>query len=289
MIITRTIVNTLNIKHIAVLLTCHNRRDKTIECLTALFNNILPENILMNVYLVDDGSIDGTSAAVSIKFPDVNLILGSGNLFWNRGMYLAWETATKRKNYDFYLWLNDDTLLIRDALSIMLEYSETVKNERIIVGATCSASEKMVSYSGFNSNDEILVPDGNWQNCAYFNGNIVLIPNFVFNKVGFLDKQFRHAIGDIDYGLRALKMGFIHCLSPIFLGYCENHESYPVWCNPAFPLYKRLKNLYTPLGNNTIEFFIFDRRHNGLFKAVFHFFTIHIRTIFPSIWRKRVI
>jgi GT2 family glycosyltransferase len=280
-------VNLLKIRKLAVLITCHNRREKTLACLNALYNNLIPENILMNVFLVDDGSTDGTADAIKNEFPDVNQIQGNGHLFWNQGMYLAWKSAAQKGNYDYYLWLNDDTLLIKEALSVMLEFSLSVKNERIIVGATCSMIDKAITYGGFTINDEILLPNGTWQNCDYFNGNIVLIPSFVFNQVGFLDQRFLHAIGDIDYGLRALKMGFIHCLSPIFLGYCENHEEYPVWCNPSFPWYKRIKNLYTPLGNNTIEFFAFDQRHHGIFTAVFHFFTIHIRTIFPSLWKKR--
>ena len=273
-------------RKIAVLITCHNRRKETIACLKSLYQCQLPKFHTLDIFLVDDGSTDGTTEALKTVFPLVLIIQGSGDLYWNRGMYLAWESATKNADYDYFLWLNDDTLLFKDALNVMLEFSQSVKNEQIVVGATCSANNKEVTYGGFSKNNEILVPNGTWQNCDYFNGNIVLIPSFVFKKVGFLDKRFRHAIGDIDYGLRALKMGFNHYLSPTFLGYCENHKDYPVWCNRSYPLFKRIKNLYTPLGNNTIEFFIFDQRHKGLLTAVFHFFTIHIRAFFPSLWGK---
>jgi GT2 family glycosyltransferase len=74
---------------IAVLLTCHNRRDKTITCLDSLYNCLLPSDFQLDVFLVDDGSSDGTSKAVSEKFPSVNVIQGNGNLFWNQGMRLA--------------------------------------------------------------------------------------------------------------------------------------------------------------------------------------------------------
>ena len=46
-------------KTIATLITCHNRKDKTLACLDALFSNHLPDRVLLDVFLVDDGSTDG--------------------------------------------------------------------------------------------------------------------------------------------------------------------------------------------------------------------------------------
>ena len=42
---------------IAVLITCHNRKEKTLHCL----QNLYKQSITCDVYLVDDGSIDGSS------------------------------------------------------------------------------------------------------------------------------------------------------------------------------------------------------------------------------------
>ena len=68
---------------IATLLTCHNRVAKTIACLSSL----QAINFNSDIYLVDDGSEDGTSKIVNKLYPNVNIILGNGDLFWNRGMY----------------------------------------------------------------------------------------------------------------------------------------------------------------------------------------------------------
>ena len=67
--------------NIAVLITCHNRKQKTIKCLQALFNQSHIENVKLKVFLVDDGSIDGTKQAINELFPDVTVIEGTGNLF----------------------------------------------------------------------------------------------------------------------------------------------------------------------------------------------------------------
>ena len=273
------------IKNIAVLLTCHNRKEKTLFCLNALYNCIVPENYVLEVFLVDDGSTDGTAQAVKENFSQVTIIKGNGNLYWNQGMRLAWETAAKTKEYDFYLWLNDDTILIKNSVELLLNKSELIGSKQILIGATISNNSIDVTYSGYKNYNRKLCPNGDWQECDYFNGNIVLVPKKVFKSVGYLDPKFQHALGDFDYGRRAVKLGFINLLAPESLGHCETNEIKPVWRDLKIPLFKRLKYLYSPLGNDPREFFIIDNRENGLIKAIFHYFTIHLRAIFPMLWR----
>ena len=68
---------------IAVLMTVHNRRDKTLSCLDSLYSEDLPASITMDVYMTDDGCTDGTSDAIHAAFPAVRIIHGDGTLFWN--------------------------------------------------------------------------------------------------------------------------------------------------------------------------------------------------------------
>ena len=90
-------------KSLAVIMACHNRRESTLSCLTALKNQKLPDNVSVEVYLLDDGSSDGTSEAVHSKFPDVQILQGDGTLFWNRGMHRSFSAAI-RKGFDYY-WM----------------------------------------------------------------------------------------------------------------------------------------------------------------------------------------
>ena len=85
---------------IAVLMTVHNRKSTTLNCLEHLYANNL-EGYQYQVYLVDDASTDGTADAVQKMFPKVKIIHGNGELYWNRGMIKAWEEAAKDKP-DFY-------------------------------------------------------------------------------------------------------------------------------------------------------------------------------------------
>lgn len=109
----------------------------------------------MDVYLTDDGCTDGTPEAVRQQFPQVHIIHGDGNLFWNRGMYTAWQEAAK-KDYDFYLWLNDDTFVYPDMLSALLHASQQKENKAIIVGPTQSADHKKLLTEAEWSTDRLL-------------------------------------------------------------------------------------------------------------------------------------
>jgi GT2 family glycosyltransferase len=237
--------------------------------------------------LVDDGSSDGTSDAVLSSYPTVNIIQGDGSLYWNGGMYKAWQEASIRV-YDFYLWLNDDTILNTNALSVLLNCSLVQDDKNIIVGSTSARNKKnIITYGGRNRKSGLIIPNDKTQTCDYFNGNIVLIPKFVFNKIGMNDKTFKHAFGDFDYGLRASKLGISSYVAPGVLGECDDHNGLPQWCNPKTKLSKRIQSFYSPLGNNPFESFIFEKRHNGLVLACLRFITNHLRALFPKTWVKK--
>ncbi len=114
---------------IATIITCYNRKEKTLTCLTDLMNQDVISDIDLNVYLVDDGSTDGTGDAVKQNFPHVNILQGDGTLYWNGGMRFAFSEAMKN-DYDYYLWLNDDTFLYSDAIKLLLEISNDMKRKK---------------------------------------------------------------------------------------------------------------------------------------------------------------
>lgn len=274
-------------KTIAVLLTVYNRKEKTLLCLHNLFGQELPEGCTMDVYLTDDGCTDGTPEAVAKQFPQVNIIKGNGNLFWNRGMYTAWQAASERKDYDFYLWLNDDTFLMQRCLSEMIGSSDECGDKYIIVATIRSKSEEKPTYGGHKIKGKgIIVPNGTLQECATMNGNCVLIPREVYKVCGNLDWAFRHAIGDLDYGYRARKAGFKVYASKKYLGFCELNPRLPQWARPDVPLRERIKNLYSPLGYaEPLPFFHYECRNFGVPTAVKHFLSIHLRVLFPGLWK----
>ena len=63
--------NKKNVK-IAVLMTCHNRISSTTACLKKLKNQ-KHINASINLFLVDDGSVDETANAALLIFPEANI------------------------------------------------------------------------------------------------------------------------------------------------------------------------------------------------------------------------
>ncbi|WP_282054679.1 glycosyltransferase family 2 protein [Maribacter luteus] len=270
---------------IAVLLTCFNRKQKTLACLDNLWLTV-PENVSMEVFLVDDGSTDGTGDAVREKFPQVHVIQGTGSLYWNRGMHLAWKTATHTAQYDYYVLLNDDSFLYPNALEELVECAIERNDSVVVCAAFCGEQSRNYTYGGRDKAGNPIIPNGEVQSCFHINGNCLLVPKKIYDKVGNLDPIFPHAIGDFDYGQRALAKGFELVTTKRYLGTCESNDYLPKWCYGHVPLKERIKALYSPLGNSHPKYyFIYTKRHFGLFLALKHFFSIHLRLLIPGLWK----
>lgn len=261
------------VKSIAVLITCFNRKDITLKCLKVLFSL----NINLDVYLVDDNSNDLTSLAIKEEFPKVRIFSGNGNLFWNRGMHLAWSKASEHM-YDYYLWLNDDVTLYPDSLLELLECSRLSNDSAIISGIIGSETSDSILYGGCDKNGLLLSPNGKMQSIFHMNGNCVLIPRYVFSELGNLDIKFHHDLGDVDYGLRALKNKINVFTSRKVVGSCIKNNLCRVRL-PNVNIFQRFSKLYSPLGNHPRINFYFRLKHRGLFNAFFYFIYLHFINI----------
>lgn len=271
-------------KSLAVLLTVHNRREKTLACLSNLISQTISEEFCLEVFLTDDGCTDGTPEAVAELYPQVHIIQGDGNLFWNRGMYVAWKEASKR-DYDFYFWLNDDTNIYQGALEYMLKSNEILGTHCIIAGATCSPTDNsQTTYSGYIGKKKISM-NGTYQKVDKINGNFVLIPKSVYLILGTNDPYYHHSFGDMDYGLRAKKVGIPCYITDRYIGTCEGHNGVNKCFDPSISILERFKYFYSPLGMNPFEFFHMNLRSLGVFRSVGIFVTTHLRVIFPRLWR----
>jgi GT2 family glycosyltransferase len=278
------------ITRIAILITCYNRKEKTLRCLRTLYSQTLPSGIKIFVHLVDDGSSDGTSGAVAEEFPQVKIIQGNGTLYWCGGMRLAWSEAFKN-DYDAYLWLNDDVVLKPNAiLSLIMTWSNIYKETQrdiIVVGNCEDLHTRKRLYGGYPQNvSKGVLPESNYpQRCYTMNGNLVLIPRYIANSVGNLSSHYTHAMGDIDYGLRATEKGFLIYVAPGMLGVCEKNPG-PLWMRSDVPLLVRWKNLHSPKGLPPWEYMLF-RRRCGVRLWFLIPLKLYLQVCFPQIWEKR--
>lgn len=272
---------------IAVLMTVHNRKDATLQCLDHLHGQALPSGCSLDVYLTDDGCTDGTPQAVAAAYPDVHIVHGDGSLFWNRGMISSWQAAVADDSHDCFLWLNDDTYLYPDALTRLIDLYDQKGKECIVVGETSSSSDSgVITYGGRRRDCSLITADSRPERCDTFNGNVVLIPDSVYRHIGMLDSRFRHSLGDFDYGLRATAAGIECLVMPGACGVCDEHASLTAWRDPDVPLPRRWRNFVSPLGANPFEFFRYKRRHYGLPWACATFVSNFIHLLIPGLWRR---
>lgn len=261
---------------LCVLLTCYNRKEKSVACLRHLERSAalaMPRLKLRGV-LVDDGSSDGTAAAVTTAFPWVTVLQSDGALYWNRGMHMAMAHAMLNVQSDAYLWLNDDTNLEVGAVQVLMDTADELvaKYGRtgLVVGSTRDPNTGELTYGGSVAASRLrrfayrkvfdaqrAVP------CQAFNGNVVLIPAAVAADVGNLDPEFEHAMGDIDYGLRASKRGHPVYVAPGYVGTCSNNPKTATFEDESLPLRRRMHLMLHRKGLPWRSWLVLTRRHGG--------------------------
>lgn len=236
------------VRKLAILMTCHDRVDMTIECLRRLFAAVdRLDGYECKVFLVDDGSTDGTGERVSAAFPEVHVIEGDGTLFWAKGMALAWKTAVAERDWDGYLWLNDDTELRSDAIAKIMASND---GEGIVIGELENAKGEVV-YG---------LRDG-----GLFTGNCVFVPRKVYERFGMICGDYSHAWADSDYAMMAKRAG-VQIVSGGVVGRAEWHPIRPSLKGRI--LRERLRLLHDPKGWNLHDLWLYRQKNWGVCVAI---------------------
>ena len=290
--------------HIAVLVTCHNRKTKTLAALRTLFatinnyNNSGIHQIVTRLYLTDDNCTDGTADEVLVNFPDQDICIlqGDGNLFWAGGMRLSWQTAINdNKSWDFYLLINDDTIFHEDALTELIgthDYAlRTYGRSGVYAGIVCSMDGSEITYGGkryasglFGKSTSIL-PNGKPQECLMTNANILLVSQDVVDKIGILSDSYRHSCADWAYGIDATHAGFPVLVTGKICGRCDNdhdseeHESKKIL---AMTIRQRWNYFSSPL-HSTHDILTFMSHYNRL-KFVFVIIARSLNIMAPNLY-----
>lgn len=280
----------------AILMTCFNRKEKTISCLETIYAQTNLAGLEFEIYLVDDASTDGTSEAVAKAFPEVFILQGNGALYWNGGMNMAWRAAEK-DGFDCYLLINDDVALFSDALSVMfdafLEGYGQCGQPPLIVGSFRETDSNAHAYGGFRIKRTIwaiksrrILPNGGICRCDTFNGNLVLIPDEAVKSIGLLDQHYTHAFGDKDYGYRCMARSIPMYIAPNYVGRCARNRGEGAWFDPNATIAQRYHRLIQPTGLPPAEYFYAIRKNCSWLAGVIAIVKLYLRLLFPGVWLK---
>lgn len=212
-----------------VLITCHNRRSLTLRCLSALVPLLESvSDIDFHIVLVDDGSTDGTGDAIRSNHPDVEVVEGSGSLYWAGGMRHAFGHALQTRPADGYLLVNDDVEIQPEAAGAFIRHWYAGELTSILVGQTTDRDGRSITYAGFRETSRLRLfgfervwTEGEPLECDTFNANFVLVPGDLMRQVGGLDSAYTHGLADIDLGLTARARGIRSILWPTPIGRCD--------------------------------------------------------------------
>lgn len=264
-----------NVQTIAVLVTCHNRRDLTERNLKALVQALDETgSFRAKIFLVDDGSTDGTAEMARQSFNNVKVILGDGQLYWGRGMALAFSEANAEGDWDWFMLFNDDVAVSKSGFLKLLEtVAASLRGPRgILVGALRSKNGDL-TYGGFARKWggspfalRQVEPNGGLQEVDTFNGNVVFVPGSVMRELGGPDPTLYHSGGDLDLGFRAGKLEIPLYLFGESVGVCERGNVL-VGRTKSMPLLQKVRWLFiiNPGVHNYLKIYL---RHGSLFYAI---------------------
>lgn len=286
-------------RYIAVILTVHNRLDKTVACLNAVFNQREKYSFFnVDVFLTDDGSTDDTSKILRNRFSakPLHILSGNGNLYWNGGMINSWKAAIEHGGYDGYLWLNNDTIVLPDLWNELEQADEYSRKQfgkgGIYVGSTKDPLTGEFTYGGFEFTnqwtlkDRFLHPNGHFQLCQCAHGNVTYISHDVVEKMGILCEQYLHGGGDHDYTYLAYKAGFPLIVLKDYVGICENDHQQGGYADfLSMSLKQRIKYLYSPLGFNLHNTLLLQKRCFP-YRYPFVWLMGYLKAFFPKMYFK---
>lgn len=205
----------------AIIVTC-NRRQMLKNMLEDLLNQShRPDGI----FVVDNGSYDGTVEFVKAHFPRINLIELEQNIGLMGGLEIGMNDAF-RQGYDAILSLDDDARMRKNTMECLL-YAIDSRKELQAAVIWCAIA---APHSDFFAEPVCVMVDGEWEIYHKFlpelndkvyetigGSNVGLyIPRSVFEQVGTPRSDLAFA-GEFEYNYRIRKAGFklYRCFSSI--------------------------------------------------------------------------
>ncbi len=279
-----------------LILPTYNRCAITLRCLehlraTGVFG-------WAGVVMVDDGSTDGTAAAVRADFPEVTVLTGDGNLFWSGAIALGMRHAMQEGSA-CCVWLNDDShpvpgaveRIVRRALaddSIVSGLGRFVGRDGTAAPLTFHALRK--SRWGLSPRPPASRPDPEElipvDACR---GNLVAVPRKIIDAIGYPDAvNLPQYFGDTDYTLRATGAGFRCWVDPIAV--VEEKEFSGNWDESWLTTRRPLRQIWARFGLKPASMYwrarwVYYRRHWGFPRGSLLFASPYLRLALISLVR----
>jgi len=220
-------------KNIAIIIVTFNSEKYISNCLSSIINiNNLPNSYNYKIIVIDNNSQDKTVGVVKsliVRHPKIQLTCNNKNFGFAKAVNLGIKIAQRS---DYFLLLNPDTVMRKNSLINLIRCIQ--KNRAGIAGGSTlnKAGGQNGSYFRFPNiwvglfdltNLRKLLPSDYWHNYFYYldsdfskesdfpvdvvTGGYMLITNKTIRKIGNIDERYFMYLEDVDYCLRAKKVG----------------------------------------------------------------------------------
>jgi GT2 family glycosyltransferase len=202
---------------VAIVVLAYNNYADTRECLQSILKLDYPA---LTIWLVDNGSQDGTAQLVTLEFPTVYVIQTGRNLGvaggFNTGIVAALE-----KGAEYVFILNNDTVVESNVIRVLVAEAQTHPDYGILmpkilyykarsriwsIGARYRLFPPAIVMIGRGKEDSLHYNKPRF--LEYAPACALLIPRRVFERVGLLDDGYFFFYEDWDYSLRVRKAGY---------------------------------------------------------------------------------
>jgi GT2 family glycosyltransferase len=209
---------------VAILIVSWNGQKDLSTCLESIHKS-QPFYFHFDVFIVDNGSSDGTVEWLNDYYPWVQVIPLKENLGFAGGNNEGWKIIEKL-NYKYLLLLNQDTEVKGNWLNAIVRAAEKdnsiaaiqpiilqMKNPTLVNTIGNPIHFLGFGYSGGNGrNIESIKFDNEIIDIPYASGACVLLRIELIRKIGLFDPLYFSYNEDLDLGWRILLSGYRNCL-----------------------------------------------------------------------------
>ncbi len=212
---------------ISIVIVNWNTKKLLIDCLDSIFKTV--NNIPMEIWLIDNASVDGSVEAVKQTYPNVNIIQNRKNL----GFAAANNQAFANMQGRYALLLNTDTVLTEGAVAEIYRFMESHPDVAMACGQLLNADgSRQNSFANFPSLASLIFGEALLQllfpkkypgkrkeifdpmevdSCI---GACLMVRAAAMETVGWLDENFFFFLEETDWAFRMKQAGWRVCIVP---------------------------------------------------------------------------
>lgn len=217
---------------LSVIIVSYNTREDTEACIASVFGNAPADT---QVIVVDNGSTDGTAAAIRDRFPGVIVDEANENLGFARGV----NRGVAQADGEYIVLLNPDTVVLTDGLMALVAFARQHPENGVYGGRTerrdgsversscwgaptlwslfCFATGLSTAFRG----SAVFDPEslGRWQRDSVrevpiVTGCLLLMRREDWNALGGMDETFFLYGEDAEFSIRAARHGWRPVIVP---------------------------------------------------------------------------